>query len=101
MQGGQAGTSPSPGWASALWPDQGTEGAGHGLGPILAASSHPLGTRGPPATAFLMHVFRDGARALLSGTGSWEAESPGTRPGSCPAAAQVRPACFLVICGQG
>ena len=71
MQGGQAGTSPSPGWASALWPDQGSEGAGHGPGPILAASSHPLGTRGPPATAFLMHVFRDGPepcpRALALG----------------------------------
>lgn len=26
-----------------------------------------------------------------SPTGSWEAESPGTHPGSCPAAAQVRP----------
>ena len=41
------------------------------------------------------------ARALPSGTGSWEAESPGTHPGSCPAAAQVRSACFLVVCGQG
>lgn len=60
-QGGQAGASPSPGWASALWPGPGAEGAGHGPGPFLAASSHPLGMQGPPATVFLMHIFRDGA----------------------------------------
>lgn len=61
VQGGRAGTSPSLGWVSALWPDRGAEGAGHGPGPFLAASSHPLGMQGPPATVFLMHVFRDGA----------------------------------------